>query len=265
MKLLQHFFALALIQILALPAAGQNLTHFYDFDETTVLDRVGGVNGTLYNGSTLTTGSVTLDGIDDYVEFNSKIIPTTGTPFSLFIKYVAGAQGANITELISQGYSGGPGFYIGQVGNVLRLTDNYGWGETQTQFSAGAHQLLLTSGTSGTQVFIDGILVFSSIHPLTIGDDGSGTNTRLGRQFGSHAEWFNGSIDQLKVFDQVVSYSHAVAACPRGLSEITTYAYDALGRLVQVNAQNFSGSQRSSTYAYDAAGNRTNVIMQSNC
>jgi hypothetical protein len=255
--------------MIALPistsALAQRLAHYYDFNGESVVDKVGDVNGALYNGAIVTSGSLNLDGTDDYVELNGKIIPTDGSAFSVFIKYNAGQQSHSLTEMISQGFSGGTGFYIGQVNGILRLSDNYPWGETNTLFPLGAHQLLLTSGADGTRVIIDGSVVFTSLAPLNLSDNGSGTNTRIGRQFQSHGEWFSGTIDQLKVFDHVVSYVHAAAACPTGLNETTQYGYDALGRLSSVSTQSSSGAFRSAEYKYDRSGNRVRVIDHSIC
>jgi hypothetical protein len=48
------------------------LIHQYDF-EGGVIDLVGSEDGTFFNGASINAGVLTLDGVDDYVEFASHV------------------------------------------------------------------------------------------------------------------------------------------------------------------------------------------------
>lgn len=178
------------------------LIHAYDFDGSGVTDSVGGANGALNGGASVSGGALHLDGSDDFVAFSSYLIPAGPTGYSVYLN-VQGAPGAHHTEIISQGSSGG-GFYIGTdpAGN-FRLTDTFL--STGIAYPTGSsfHDLLLTVSSAGTNFYIDGTNVFTSAAPAAAGLVGD--FTQLGRQFGGNGEYFAGQINTLKIFDGVAT------------------------------------------------------------
>ena len=128
------------------------LLHEYLFDAPGAIDSVGGANGTLFGGATVGGGVLSLDGVDDYVEFGAKLVPTGLTAFSVTLdaQQLSRTPGVFV-EMISQGSSGAGGFYIGHdtVGN-LRFGDQHtGTGlffPTDNLF----HSYALTSDALGT-------------------------------------------------------------------------------------------------------------------
>ena len=73
---------------------------------------VGTANGRLFNGASVSAGQLHLDGVDDYVQFQEGIVPTVGD-FSVAFFALEVSPQATYAEIISQGFSGGPGFYVG--------------------------------------------------------------------------------------------------------------------------------------------------------
>ena len=202
-----------LILAAALPAGGAQaatLIHDYEFDGASVVDSVGSVDGTLVNGASLSGGKLILDGSNDYVQLAGKIIPTAGADFSVYLKFDAtDPQNYGIAEMISQGASGAPGFYLGYYAPGVRVTDNHSDGNG-ISFPFGAHDMLLTSGGGGTYLYIDGVQKLFYASALTLGSGGD--DTRFGTQFASYAEYFTGSIDTVRVFSGVASYAEATTA-----------------------------------------------------
>lgn len=183
-------------------AAAATLVHEYGFNDGTANDSVGSLNGTLVNGATVSGGTLQLDGVNDYVQLSGYAIPTGGADFSIAIRAAAVAQSYSYTEIISQGSSGSNpfGFYIGsQPGGTFRLTDQYGASGVSFPTDGVFRTFVLTSGdTYGTKFYVDGVNVFTNAElDLRSG----GTNTRIGRQFGTLSEYFKGSIDFVKIYD----------------------------------------------------------------
>jgi hypothetical protein len=196
-------------------AAAPVLLHSYDFSSTTnsagsdyVVDLVGGQNGLLQGGATVSGGALSLDGVDDAVQFAAMLIPFADD-FSVFIRAQIPAQTQRYyTEIISQGSSGGPGFYIGGAGNGYRLGDAYYLPGLAYSVDTAFHNLLLTNSAAGGLRFsIDDDEVFAGGHV----NFGGGCNTRLGDQFcGAYNEYFQGKLDTVKIYSGVATYADAV-------------------------------------------------------
>jgi hypothetical protein len=217
------FAGLALF-VVASAAPAATLTHAYEFTSG-VTDTVGGVNGTLYNGASVSGGKLLLDGIDDFTELSGKIIPTDGSDYSLLVRYSTSGLSQNYyyEEIVSQGSSGGPGFYLGYVGGDVRLTDHFagGTGNALSQ-NGGFHDLLVTSGAGGTRLFIDGVSVYTTATYLSVGT--SGSNTRFGNQFCCYTENFKGSLDSVRVFSGLATYAEATSGLASLVPEPASWA-----------------------------------------
>lgn len=203
-------------------AIAATLIHEFAF-EGNANDRVGLANATLLNEASITGGVLSLDGLNDYLEFDRKLVPTGGAAFSVAVQARSTAANTNgIVEIISQGFSGGPGFYLGYNFGTIRLTDQFT--NTSVSFPTDGlfHDYVITSEAGiGTRLYIDGGMVFSSsshLQPTT-----AGTNTRLGRQFDPYGEYFMGQIDNLKIYsgaltDTQAANAFAAVPLPAGLS-----------------------------------------------
>lgn len=187
---------------LAVSSAQAGLVHSYDFTSG-VTDLAGTENGSLVGGASVGGGVLSLDG-SGYAEFGTHLVPTSGS-YSVVLDFrLAGAQ-SGIHELISQGSSGGPGFYIGSSNSFdFRVTDS--WGSTGIAFPTDTlwHQMaLVVDATGGTSTFyLDGTVL--GVLGSAIATTAGGSNTRLGAQFGSHGEFFNGEIDNVRIYDSAI-------------------------------------------------------------
>lgn len=188
------------------PDAGPDptLLHQYTF-ATDASDAVGGVNGTLHGSAVVMNDAVYLNGTTDYVEFPAHIVPTSGS-YSVALRAAQTGNAIKTAEMISQGQSLGPGFYLGHDSSgVIRATDN--WNNTGVQFPTDrqrhAYALVIDTAMNQTRLYIDGTRAATNtaLPATTTG----GTNTRLGQQFDSYTEFFAGSITDVRIYSRALS------------------------------------------------------------
>lgn len=192
--------------------------HAYEFDGD-VSDSVGSADGTLQGGASISAGRLLLDGNNDYVSFTSHLVPTSGD-YSVFIRLNGTPNLGGYTEIISQGFSSGTGFFIGTApGGGMRFTDtilNPG-----VSYPSGEVELLLTKNASGTRFYIDGTQVFSTATLAANGPGGS--PTYFGRQFDPYGEFFAGSIDAIRIYDSAILPSGVIEPTA-GIPEPSSWA-----------------------------------------
>jgi len=188
------------------------IIHYYPFT-TDATDAVGGAIGTLVGGASVVGGELLLDGINDYVQLGEHIVPTSGSyTVALFGRQSAPQSG--VRELISQGFSEGPGFYIGHdPSDQIRVTDD--WNNTGVAYPSDGqrHHFAVTVDSSAgiTSLYVDGTL--SATLGFAIATTSGGSNTRFGRQFSPIAEHFGGALDEIRVYDHALSATE-IAAIP---------------------------------------------------
>lgn len=204
------------------------LFHHYDFS-TGVIDLVGTANGTLIDNAHVAGGQLVLDGNGDYVQFANHLIPIAGS-YSVALFGQRNLDQGTFTEMISQGYSGGPGHYIGtdQGGNI-RAGDQ--WVATGVPFGpvgSLTHYALVVdaSGGGSTRLFVNGLNVASL--PFAIVSTPLGSDTRLGAQFAPYGEFFNGVIDDVRIYDGALTPLE-VAQLATPVPEPGTWAMLSLG------------------------------------
>ena len=205
MKIYNCLFVVALL--FQVQNSHATLIHHYTFSGDAT-DSAGTADGTLHNGANVSSGSLVLDGVDDYVEFGSCIVPTSGNYSVSLFAQSSSDQTAGITEMISQGYSGG-GFYIGQNKGEIRVGDS--WQLTGVSYPVDLlpHHFAVTVSASLSSLYMDGILAATlaqSVHSAT-----TGTATRLGKQFISYAEYFHGILDDVRIYDNTLTASEILA------------------------------------------------------
>lgn len=210
----------------AVQAQAATLIHHYDFTNG-VTDSAGSANGVLMGDATTTGGVLVLDGDGDYVQFASNLVPTNGSYSVSFFASRAVAQ-TWYTEVISQAYSGG-GFYMGtDPSGYIRAGD--GWGATGVSFGAPGmtdhYALTVDAGGSTSKLYVNGTLAASVGYALTSGL--GGTYTRFGRQFDPYAEYFQGTVDDVRIYDGALT-DREVAMLANPVPEPSTYAMLAAG------------------------------------
>jgi hypothetical protein len=218
----RNFIKLPLLAAMAigatLPVHGA-LIHEYVFNGN-VNDQVGTANGTLHGDAAAAGGTLVLDGNADWVTFNENLIPF-GNDFTVMLS--AQFTWGNTQEFLSQGNSGGPGFYLGPYGSEMRVGDNYGWTATpsfngscggactgvEAPADNGWHTYAVTvSGTNGA-FYIDGILRATKSNYVT---NGGVALTVLGAQFGGgQNENLNGGLRDLQIYNNALSAAQVAA------------------------------------------------------
>ena len=211
------------------PAQQQRATliHHYTF-QGDANDLVGSANGALLGGALATGGKLTLNGSGQYVQFGSHIVPTSGS-YSVAL-FAQQSLPSIIAEFISQGFSGGPGFFLGYAlapvyaGDGLRATDS--WLNTGVGFPSDGLQhhyaLIVDSVTNQSRLYLDGVK--RAVLPFAITTTPAGTHTRLGQQFDSFTEYFSGTLSDVRIYSGTLTDQEVTALVPpaAGTINITT-------------------------------------------
>lgn len=201
----------ALVLTAALPAQAAFLNHHFTF-QSGVVDLVNNsVVGTLNGNANVAGGTLNLDGNGDYVQFATPLVPNSGS-YSVALFAKGNGLQAGYTELISQGFSGGPGFYLGTDGGGqwMRATDS--WGATGVPFGAANtwnHYALVVNASGPTQLYVNGAL--AAMVPFPIVTNIGGSPTRFGAQFAPYGEFFNGSLDDVRIYDGALTGAEVLA------------------------------------------------------
>jgi hypothetical protein len=220
--------------VAAAPAGAANLNHYYDF-QSGVIDMAGTQNGALFGSATVAGGVLNLGGNGDYAEFatNTFLVPNAGS-YSVALFAKGSVTQASTTELISQGQAGGPGFYIGTDGSgaSMRVTDV--WPVTNVPFGAAGvwthYALVVDAGANpSTTLYINGGPA-ASLPGVAITTLAAGTSTRLGAQFGNAGEYFVGALDEVRIYDGVLT-PQEVASLASGVPEPASWLTMAAGVL----------------------------------
>ena len=184
---------------LAMSANAATLIHYYPFT-VDASDQAGTDHGTLQGGASVSGGVLNLDGTNDHVTFAAHLIPGAGS-FSVWMSSKVGFAGpvGGIMEMISQGGSGSA-FYLGPAGTTTRVGDN--WTSAYTPFPSDGlwHNYAVTVDAVNdiTRLYIDGSQV--SFINIEIGHGAGGTHTFLGKQYSTHGEYWNGQIDNVRIY-----------------------------------------------------------------
>ncbi len=206
------------------------LVHHYTFDGPGITDSVGTANATLLNGAILTSSRLNFDGIDDYAQFGEHIVPVAGS-FSVAFFAQELSPKSYYSEIISQGFSAGPGFYIGyDLAHNFRIGD--GIQNTGLPFPSDGlvHHFAITAG-SDTRLYVDGSLraTFGPISMTATGD-----HTRLGGQYDvvpNTPEPFHGNLDDLRIYSGILTQTEIATLAVPEPSTAMLLALGALGLL----------------------------------
>jgi hypothetical protein len=144
------------------------------------------------------------DGINDYLESASAIIPTQGTnnPFSVSVwaKIDPSIQ-KGLFELVSQG-TGSNAFYIGGQNGKIRAGDT--WINTGIDVPSDGlwHLFTVVRDNSNTHLYIDGQLKASKGSVIA---NPANTVFRVGRQYGDYWEIPKATIGEVSVWNTAIS------------------------------------------------------------
>ncbi|HNN92348.1 MAG TPA: hypothetical protein PKI03_08770, partial [Pseudomonadota bacterium] len=144
-------------------------------------------------------------GVGDHVTFARPLVPQEG-PFSAAVTFLVAPSASATVELLSQG--GSVPFFIGREsqGHVRAGNDWPGTGVSFPGCDGAWHTLLVVCGQGQTSIYLDGRL--QDRIPQAIRNP-TGSELRLGRQFGDHEEWFAGLIAEVAIFSRALPMGEA--------------------------------------------------------
>jgi hypothetical protein len=206
-----------LFAAIAICSNAATLIHSYTFDGN-ANDGTGSANGTLSGSASVSGGFLHLNGSTDYLQFGTGLIPGSGS-FSVLIsaQLDTSLPSGLYIELISQEGQ----FYLGPTAGtgIIRIGD--AWSSTGTAYpDDGAwHTFGVVSDVDAntTYLYVDGF--FRASRAGTTNPPSGPTGTRLGRQYNGHAEYFDGRMDNFRVYSGALSGGE-VFTLSNGSSEV---------------------------------------------
>ncbi|MCK5032520.1 MAG: hypothetical protein KAS18_02775, partial [Calditrichia bacterium] len=138
------------------------------------------------------------DGVDNYVQVNSVVIPPSGN-FTVSVWAKDPTVQTGTFEIVSQNAGSGEEFYIGRIvsGNIRAGDD---WNDTGVPFPTDGlwHYYTVVKETLNTHLYVDGVLRASRNDFIV---NPAGSEFRIARQYGGHGEYFNGLVDELRIWN----------------------------------------------------------------
>ncbi|HDZ60309.1 MAG TPA: hypothetical protein ENH46_01245, partial [Candidatus Pacearchaeota archaeon] len=174
-------------------------------------------HGTLYNHATNTTvtgargQAIDFDGVDDYVDVgNPSSLQITGNlTISAWIK----TTDTSVSRIVSKDDVATNRDYLLQYSVSASEKVRFGIFKSNTFYSSGESTTLVSDGSwhyivginNGTDlmIYVDGVLENSASNGGTIDNDA--VNLEIGRVGGGDDEYFNGTIDEVMIFNRVLS------------------------------------------------------------
>jgi hypothetical protein len=218
--------ALAFLGIEPEPVPDPNLVAHWKLDETSgtvANDSAGANNGTVY-GATWTTGQIngalSFDGVNDYIEGSSSPFDFANTTFTVSAWFKTTAtQGMIVTE------GGCYGGWMLRTGNIsvtetgllmVQLKEsgalNAYLAKTATSYNTDTWYhvaAVITTNTSNpagnhADIYVDGLIVpTTELKPYSYAP--ATPNWRIGARYDVSPVYFNGKIDDVRIYDRALS------------------------------------------------------------
>jgi hypothetical protein len=148
------------------------------------------------------------------------LVPSSGA-YSVVLSARETRVTGGYVELISQGSSGAPGWYLGHAPwNDIRVGD--GWISAGVPFPTDGqwHVYALVVDTA-SHLYIDGVNVANG--PAVFGP-AAYTPTRLGNQFGGYAEYLGGELDEVRIYSGALTGAEVGTLVPEPASMLAPLA-----------------------------------------
>jgi hypothetical protein len=227
-----------LIAACALGAKGA-ITHRYSFNDGTANDSVGTAHGAQVNGASVSGGRLVLanDGVQtnastgQYVSLPANILQTRNFTLAVWFSY----GGGNAWQRIIDFGNSGPDPAYGMAGQGFIILANTG-SRIIGQFSLNSAGGTPTDAVNGTAFPVGGQHFLAYVHNLDMGQEllyldgqrvglstasidpttANYTNFWIGRSQFSQDPFYNGSLDELRTYDQALSAAEILAAYNAG-------------------------------------------------
>ncbi len=207
------------VATLTVVGAAASLTHRWPFD-TDANDVIGTANGTLVNGAAISSGAVTLNGVNQFVDLPNDLLTNyVSTTFEAWVSDNNSGNWARVWDFGNnsggEGNSGTGSSYLflawpsGSSGGLRGAYKTVAGAEQLVEYSTRpsantVHHIVWTQdGAAQTaKLYVDGVLVsINTAFTHTPAALGSTVNDWLGRsQFTSDA-YFNGSISEFRTYN----------------------------------------------------------------
>jgi len=170
-----------------------------------------GIPVTLYPGA---GNAMAFDGINDYLTSGYKVIPETGDySVSVWAKNTAPLTGYR--EIMAQGAN----FYLGFAGTALRIGDSWSIPGIFPTDNMWHNYTVVKTATDGF-LYIDGVLVATKGSALP---GGSAAYLLIGNQYNYGNEYWQGEIDEVRVFTSALADTEVADLCNRTLYGTEAY------------------------------------------
>jgi hypothetical protein len=234
MRALSHTVCLIAALTLLAGAANADLIAHWTFDEGqggTATDSAGSNNGTIHQAAWMQGkigGALTFDGQDDYVLGSTSPFDFANATFSVCAWFKT--TDLDTVTIVSEGSYGNGGWMLGINGYVYfalkspNYTDNACSTLTTESYNDGQwhHAAAVistnTSNNSGNSavIYIDGnpVNAMEGTKNSAYGYKSSTTNWSIGARDGATRNFFNGSIDDVRIYNHALSGQEIASLVP---------------------------------------------------
>lgn len=180
----------------------------YGGSGTSIYDISGNnYTGTLTNGVTYTTDSLTLNGSSQYINMNtSALIPAGASSYSVSVWLYRNRNNAGYEEVLAQWTyaQSGNSFYFGFNDSSVRFTDSWNSVTVSGAGNTGVWMNLVgvNFGGSDAHIYLNGNLMAAKGSALTYPGTG---NMIIGRQGELGSEYFSGKIGQILMYNKALN------------------------------------------------------------
>ncbi len=217
----------------AVLTSNAGVTHIYTFNDGTANDLIGGANGTLVNGASVSGGKLVLanNGVNtspatgQYVSLPANILGTRNFTLETWFTFNGGNAWQRLLDLGNSNGGIGQGFLILTLNGAhypLGQISLNSWGNpADTDYVAGntlfpvggEHSLVYVHNTDAhlEQLYLDGVNIgsaYADVNPALA----NYANFWIGRSQFLADPFYNGTIDELRAYDNPLSASQVAAS-----------------------------------------------------
>lgn len=183
------------------------------YDDTASNNRGVLTNGPTWVNGKVGSGALQFDGSDDYIDINSDLSSVSGGSNKTVSAWVDNSSGSGTRRIITlyetDTTSAFSIFRLSStgtwMGGYINTSGNWTFIDSEVSTSSGWTHVALTQNGSEIKIYVDGDL------KNTANDGGSATlsnphDATIGAYYsGTYGEFFNGSIDEAKVYSRALS------------------------------------------------------------